>query len=204
MRQEWPSHLILPRFCWLPAHKGQSSQRNWGRTVRPCMTLRTRDAPSVSQMSRLHTHISATAETTYLNHPLIPEHITIKEHAKIEDGYGGVVKSLPKAMKEKWGSGEEEDKGVKTIMMLWKQKTHQQSHGHCCCTEEAEQVLVITKYKEWHSFSKCRTAFSWQNFAHQIYEQVYLALSHLSFKWNGPSFFAYLKKPVIGHGRFTH
>lgn len=65
------------------------------------MTPRTRDAPSVSQMSRLHTRISATADIMYLNHPLTPGDIAIKEHTKIKDGNEVFIKSLLKTMKEK-------------------------------------------------------------------------------------------------------
>ena len=84
-------------------------------------------------------HISATVDTLYLDCPLVPGDITIKEHTKIKDGSGVFMKRLPKSTKEKWGPGEEGDRRMK-IMVSKKYKIHQQSYGHCFCTEAGRQI----------------------------------------------------------------
>lgn len=61
----------------------------------------TRKSSSFCESNVRTAHISATEDTLYLDHPLVPGDGTIKGHPKIKGGNGVFIKRLPKTMKEK-------------------------------------------------------------------------------------------------------
>lgn len=91
-----PAKILLPSHTKAKTFKATEAELIWSS-----VTLMTRKRSSFCESNVRTAHISATKDTLYQNHPLVPGGITIKGHTEIKDRNGVFIKSLPKMMNGK-------------------------------------------------------------------------------------------------------
>lgn len=71
-----------------PHIKAKTFKATEAELIQSSVTLMTRKRSSFCESNVRTAHISATKDTLYLDHPLVPGHITIKGHTEIKVKWG--------------------------------------------------------------------------------------------------------------------
>lgn len=83
-----------------PHTKAEKFKATEAELIQSSVTLMTRKRSSFCESNVRTAHISATKDTLYLDHSLVPGDITIKGHTEIKDRNGVFVKRLSKTTNE--------------------------------------------------------------------------------------------------------
>ena len=124
-------------ICWLPPPtKAKIFRPTEAELVWPCVTLMTRKRSSFCE-SKVRTAHTLTTAGNSIPRGLILGNVTIQQH--IKDGNGFFIQRFPKTVTKKWGSGEEGERGMKTVMILKKYKISKAIVTVCHCTDADKQ-----------------------------------------------------------------